>query len=320
MQGWLEGVWAAVPTPFRDDGTLDLSGISGNVLHFSDVLQLQGIYCNGIMGEAWSLDCPERMRILDTTLAAAAGKLRVGVVTTHHSLGETVSLSRHAERAGADHVILTRPRAPLSDPELRDHVLRVAEVVSVPVVLFDGSGSSFSTELIHRLACDDRSIAAVKVASSHARSVKIRAACGDSITITDPLEENWLGNLTRFQLHTLYADPEPYLFQSAGELPIRDYHAAFSRGDTAKAQRIRDRLQPLRDVYNRWIMGPLKRDLSPVAALKVWCEEMGLAAGPVRPPLHPLSDGDRTALRQQLKEAVAASGSGGCSTQTSHLE
>jgi hypothetical protein len=58
--GWPQGIWAAVPTPFLADQSLDLDGIARNVRHFRDALGLAGIFCNGLMGERvrLSLDSP----------------------------------------------------------------------------------------------------------------------------------------------------------------------------------------------------------------------------------------------------------------------
>ena len=40
---WPQGIWAAVPTPFLADESLDLEGIAHNVRHFRDGLGLAGI-------------------------------------------------------------------------------------------------------------------------------------------------------------------------------------------------------------------------------------------------------------------------------------
>jgi 4-hydroxy-tetrahydrodipicolinate synthase len=59
-ESWPQGLWSAVPTPFRADQSLDLEGMAHNVRHFRDVLRLAGVFCNGLMGEGWSLSTAER--------------------------------------------------------------------------------------------------------------------------------------------------------------------------------------------------------------------------------------------------------------------
>jgi 4-hydroxy-tetrahydrodipicolinate synthase len=300
-------MWAAVPTPFLADGRLDLAGLRRNARHFVDHLGLDGIYCNGLMGEGFSLDVSERRAALDAILDAVGGRAAVGVVVTHHSHAETLLLARHAERAGAHHVVLARPRAPLSDAELHDHVVAIAEAISRPVVLFESGapGLGFGMAVTVRLATEG-AIIAVKAANEVRAAARLRKACGDRILVIDPREENWLTNMRRFGQSALYADPEPYLYQTSESQPIRAYGAAFERNEPVEAQRISAALAPLRRVYNRWILRPLEKGIAPNAALKAWCELIGLAGGPVRPPLRPLTEKRRLALEADIRLAMGS--------------
>ncbi|MEQ9122884.1 MAG: hypothetical protein RIM80_10010, partial [Alphaproteobacteria bacterium] len=65
----------------------------------------------------------------------------------------------------------------------------------------------------------------------------------------------------------LYADPEPYLYQAAGDRPIHGYRDAVRAGDWATAHALRQSLAPLRAVYDRWIIGRLDRGRSPLPGL-----------------------------------------------------
>jgi len=302
----IEGIWAAVPTPFLADCTLDLAGIRSNARRFVDDLGLAGIYCNGLMGEGWALDVSERQAALDAIIETVGGRAAVGVVVTHHSHAETLTLARHADRAGAHHVVLMRPRSPLSAAELHDHVVGVADAVSRAVVLFESAiaGLRFGRPAIVRLAREG-AILAVKAALEVEETNRLREACGERILVIDPREDNWLANLRRFGQSALYADPEPYLFQTRASQPIVAYGKAFGRGDLAEARRLRATLDPLRGVYRRWILRPLGRGLAPNAALKAWCELLGLAGGPVRPPLKPLGRTKRFALEADIRSAAS---------------
>lgn len=300
-------IWAAVPTPFRPDGGLDLDGVAHNARHFADSLGLEGVFCNGLMGEGWSLDVDERRSVVEAIVGATGGRLRVGVVVTHHALSETLALARHAGGAGADHIVLMRPRGPFSDDELIGFVEAAIQAAGLPGVLFEASapGMSFGASVVERLARAGR-IVSVKATGGSKAVAALRRACGDAVVIADPHEECWLDTLLRHDLRVLYADPEPYLFQHAGARPIADYYDAYRRGDVAGAAAISRSLEPLRRIYDRWIIGRLDRGLAPNAALKLWCARLGLAAGPVRPPLAPLAAADRQALEAELTEAGIA--------------
>lgn len=304
---FLDGIWAAVPTPFSADGRLNIRGIVSNARHFADTLALEGIFCNGVMGEIWSLSLAERKAALEAHVAGAGGKLRVAVVATHHSLIETIDLSQHAARSGADHVVLFRPDGLFCADELHDYVVAVCDQADVPVVLFDSAAQNdgYPSEVIRRLAEADR-IHGVKCTRNADAIVKLRMECGDVVTVTDPYEAHWLENLVRFDLRTLYADPEPYLFQIEDCQLVRDYFAAYQVGQTDSALAKFRRLEPLRQVYEEWVLEPLRRGAPLNAALKHWCGRVGIAAGPVRAPLRPLHASEERSLDEALTAAFAA--------------
>lgn len=299
--GWLRGIWAATHTPFLADGEVDRTGIRRNARHYCDAIGLDGIFCNGLMGEGWALDSGERRLILDDLLDEIGGDIGVGVVVTHHSERETLDLARHAERSGAHHVVLMRPNAPLSDDEVLAHIQNVAAATDLPIILFEAGahGRRFGERVI-RASAERGAIAAVKAVQGIEAAARLRECCGGTITVTDPVEENWLTNFLRFDLGVLYADPEPYLFQRPGDHVIRRYFRAAEKRDIGQAWRIHSQLEAVRRVYNRWILWPLNNGFPPNAALKLWCETMGLAAGPVRSPLMALSREKSSMLKAEL--------------------
>src|SRR5215218_3275000 len=77
--GFLDGIWAAVATPFEANGALDPKGIERNAHTYGRTLGLDGIFCNGLMGEGWALSADERRLALEATLSGCVGHLRVGV-------------------------------------------------------------------------------------------------------------------------------------------------------------------------------------------------------------------------------------------------
>lgn len=305
--GWPEGIWAAVPTPLRPDETIDFRGITHNVAYFRDALGLAGVFCNGLMGEGWSLSGTERRQILEATVEAAGGALPIGVVTTYGSISETLDLSRHAVACGADHIVLMRPAGLFSVEELADFVRMVSDAAEGRIVLFDSEAQSggFPAEIIRTLAKEHR-IHAVKCTRDGDAIAALRAEYGGLVTLCDPYESHALANLTRFDQRVLYADPEPYLYQTQDSRLIRRYFDDHSHGNFDSMMEQHARLEPLRRVYARWIQTPLMRGRPINAALKHWCRRLGLAAGPVRRPLHDLTETQAAALDSELDAAYEA--------------
>ena len=246
----------------------------------------------------------ERRQIVETMLGAADGALPIGVVTTHASVPETLELSRHAVASGADHIVLMRPAGLFANEELADLVRLVSDAVASRIVLFDSAAQSggYPSSVIRQLANEGR-IQAVKCTRDADAIAALRAECGDVTTICDPYESHAMLNLIRFDQRVLYADPEPYLYQTPSSQLIDGYFEDYSRGDPVAMVERHARLEPLRRVYEHWIQTPLMRGQPINAALKHWCRRLGLAAGPVRSPLRQLTAIQASALDAALDEA-----------------
>jgi 4-hydroxy-tetrahydrodipicolinate synthase len=95
----------------------------------------------------------------------------------------------------------------------------------------------------------------------------------------------------------------PFLIQVPGYTPMRDYTELALAGDLAGAKAIRDGIEPLRAVHERWIREPwLKHHIMPIAQIKAWCDMIGMVGGAVRPPLLPLSSAEIAAMRTDLEQ------------------
>ncbi len=299
------GIWAAIHTPFRQDGTLDVEGIRKNTRMYVEDLELKGVFFCGLMGEHWSLTLGERKLFVETLSKAAAGQLGMAPNCTHHSLAETIELVRHARDAGCHYATIMNPATcPRTEEALLEYFHAVCSATDIGIIVFNtpAPGYMLSPQLLARI-CDLPNVKGIKAAGDDADRIAVRNACGAKVVVSDPMEEHWLENLAVHRQTLLFADPEPYLYQRAGHHPIADYYAQYLRGDLPGFRRAFEELAPLRTIYNRWIMGPLRAGRPPSAALKVWAGAMGLAAGPTRTPVRALSSAEGTALMNDLQAA-----------------
>lgn len=294
-------IWAAIPTPFTASFALDEEGLRRNVRRYVSV-GLRGVFCNGLMGEVWALSHEERRRVLEVLVDEGKGQLGVSVVVTASSLQETLELGAHAKRAGATHAVLMVPTAgPRSDEQQLAYFRHVCERLDMPVVIFNAAtaaGSPLKPEVFSKL-CELPQLKLLKT-TAYAENEVLRQAARNGVMVSDPLEEHFFVSYTQYAQRILYADPEPYLYQAPGSRPVEDYIAALDVGADAKARETADALAPIRCVFNKWIMDPLGRGHMPCAALKYWCDLIGLAGGMVRPPLQVLSDDAKRQLRADL--------------------
>src|SRR5947209_16126063 len=105
----LHGIWGAVPYPFTPDDELDEAGFRRNIRYCIDNKLLDGIYCGHFMSEFWSLTTEERKRAAEIVVDECKDHIPVMVHTGHTSVKESVELSHHAERIGADYLAVGNP-------------------------------------------------------------------------------------------------------------------------------------------------------------------------------------------------------------------
>ncbi len=136
------GVVASSVTPFAADGTIDLERIPPHI----DWLigeGVAGISPLGSSGEFFALESADRMRVAEASLEANAGRVHSMVGTHHYSTRIAIELSRHAERAGADSVLIVPPYYGLPTPEgVLTHYRRIAEAISIPIVLYHNAAGT----------------------------------------------------------------------------------------------------------------------------------------------------------------------------------
>src|SRR5262245_31213467 len=300
------GVWTAITTPFTADGELDEAGLRHNMRHITDGLHVEGVFCTGVMGEFWSLTKEERKRAVEIVVEEARGKCRVIAHTAHSSARETVELTLHAQEVGADYAIFINPYyPPAQEGGIYDWFTFVSARVDIGMWMFDAgySGYHFSPELTARIA-DLENVCGIKLGAPIEHYAAVKRLCGDRIVMSHPSEGDWVMLMRDYGQQVHNPSPAPYLLQTPRYLRIREYTAAGLAGRFDEAAAISRELDPLRALYEKWMAGPWARErVVPDAYLKAWSELLGMAGGPVRPPLPQITEAERAELRADLERA-----------------
>jgi 4-hydroxy-tetrahydrodipicolinate synthase len=305
-QAQFRGIWASITTPFTADLAVDEAGLARNMRHLTDALHVDGVFCTGVMGEFWSLTKEERKRVVEIVVAEARGKCRVIAHTGHHSAHETIELTRHAEAAGADFVILMTPYyPPANDRMLADWFAFVAERVDIGVWLFDTPFSgcpAIAPATTARIAEIDN-ICGAKIARPLDHYLEVKRLTRDRIVLSSPSENDFLMLMREHGQKVHQSSASPYLLQTAAWQPMREYTELGLQGRFAEAAARSAVLGPARAVQRKWLHEGWHRDrIIPIAAIKAWSELLGLAGGPVRTPLLALSNQERTELCADLAQ------------------
>ena len=135
----IEGMFAAVPTPFYSDERLYPRKLEANVARYSRSL-LAGMVLLGSTGEAVELNDTESREVLKTAAdAAAADKVLIAGIG-RESVKATVELAEFAAECRYDAVLVRTPTyyAPLMSKPAVEHYFRsVADRSPLPVLLYN---------------------------------------------------------------------------------------------------------------------------------------------------------------------------------------
>jgi 4-hydroxy-tetrahydrodipicolinate synthase len=148
------GVHTVLATPFGPDEAVDEASVA-SLVEYAVGAGVRGILVLGVLGEADRLADGERELVERRALEAAAGRVQVTVGVTHAATVVTAERARSAERAGAAAVMVAPPPGSRAGPALREHFRRVADAISIPLVVQDhpaSSGVRLPVELIAGLA------------------------------------------------------------------------------------------------------------------------------------------------------------------------
>jgi dihydrodipicolinate synthase/N-acetylneuraminate lyase len=167
----ISGALAAAATPLRDAGAaVDEDGF-GPLVGFLAAAGLDGLLALGTTGEGILLSAPERKRVTELFVEAAAGKLQVAVHCGAQTTADTVSLAAHAAEAGVEAVaVIAPPYFPLDDRALLAHFTAAARACApVPFYVYEferTSGYAVPRHVIDELRGLAPNLAGMKVSDA----------------------------------------------------------------------------------------------------------------------------------------------------------
>lgn len=187
-EGLRTGIYPIAPTPFLENGDLDLDG-QKRVLDCMIDQGVDGICILANYSEQFLLADTEREALLDLAMSHVAGRVPVIVTTSHYSTRIAVERARRAAAAGAAMLMLMPPYhgALLKADEkgTYEHFQAVAEAVDIPLMVQDAplSGVTLSVPFLARMARELPTVRWFKIETPMA-AAKLRAlieAGGDAI-------------------------------------------------------------------------------------------------------------------------------------------
>ncbi len=169
------GVFTALITPFTKYGLVDQDALK-DIIEFQIASGVDGLVPCGTTGESPTLSHSEHDRVIADTVAISDGRVPVIAGTGSNATSEAVRLSRHAEAAGVDALLLVNPyyNKP-TQKGLYLHFRTIADSVKIPCIVYNikgRTGVNVETDTLVKLANDCPNIIAVKEASGSLEQMK----------------------------------------------------------------------------------------------------------------------------------------------------
>ncbi len=134
------GIVPPVITVFDSEGEIAEENTKKFIQHLIDE-GVHGIFVAGSTGESALMTMKQRKKIIDIGVESARGKVPLFAGTGHNATRITVELSKYAQEAGADGILVSLPHYPKPTQEaLYHHYQTVAEEVNIPVFVYNWPG------------------------------------------------------------------------------------------------------------------------------------------------------------------------------------
>src|SRR5271168_633485 len=284
------GSFTALVTPFKN-GSLDAAAFRG-LVSWQIAEGTHGLVPVGTTGESPTLNHDEHKRVVEWCIDEAKGRVPVIAGAGSNSTLEAIELAEHAEKAGADAVLVVTPYYNKPTQEgMYQHFKAINDAIAIPIIIYNippRSVIDMSVDTMARLY-ELKNIAGVKDATANVvRVSQQRAALGPDFNQLSGEDATALG----FMAHgghgciSVTSNVAPRLCSG--------FQAACLKGDYASALTFQDKLMPLHTaLFIETNPAPAKYALSLV----------GKCAETVRLPMVPVAEKTRAAVRDAMVHA-----------------
>jgi 4-hydroxy-tetrahydrodipicolinate synthase len=284
------GSFTALVTPFKN-GSLDEKA-------FRDLVDWQiaegtnGLVPVGTTGESPTLSHDEHKRVVDWCVAQVKGRVPVIAGAGSNSTKEAIDLAQHAQKAGANAVLIVTPYYNKPTQEgLYQHYKAINDAIGIPIIIYNIPGRSvvdMSVDTMKRLF-ELPNIAGVKDSTaSVVRVSQQRAELGEGFNQLSGEDAMALG----FNAHgghgciSVTSNVAPRL--------CAEFQGACLKGDYAAALKLQDKLMPLHTA--------LFIEANPAPA-KYALSVLGRCADTVRLPMVTIAEKTKAAVRAAMVHA-----------------
>jgi 4-hydroxy-tetrahydrodipicolinate synthase len=284
------GSFTALVTPFKN-GSVDEKAFR-ELVDWQIAEGTKGLVPVGTTGESPTLSHEEHRNVVEWCVDHARGRVPVVAGAGSNSTKEAIDLAQHAEKAGADAVLVVTPYYNKPTQEgLYQHFKAINDAIGIPIIIYNippRSVIDMSVETMKRL-WELKNIAGVKDATANVvRVSQQRAAMGPDFNQLSGEDATALG----FMAHgghgciSVTSNVAPRL--------CAEFQDSCLKGDYASALKVQDKLMPLHTA--------LFIETNPAPA-KYALSLLGKCAETVRLPMVAVAEKTRAAVHEAMVHA-----------------
>lgn len=289
-----DGLLSFPVTAFTQDLALDEDAYREH-LNWQARQGVAGLFAAGGTGEGFSLSGEENARVVRLAVEEAGAHVPV-LGSAGGSTSQAVANAQAAEAAGCQGLLLLPPYLTECDQQgLQAHVDAVCSATDIGVIVYNRANAVYSAETVARLAEKHENFIGFKDATGDIEAVtKVVAANGDRLFYLGGLPTAETFALPMLQLGMSTYSSAMYNFVPEFAL---EFYADVRRQDRAAVtEKLTRFVLPYLEIRDR-VKG------YGVSIVKGGLKAVGRDAGPVRPPLQDLTEGDLQDLRDLIDAA-----------------
>ena len=288
-----KGSNVALITPFKNNSLDEEAYIK--LIHFHMDNGTSGLVPAGTTGESPTLNHDEHQRVIDLCINESSGKIPVIAGTGSNSTEEAISLTSHAEKAGANGALIVTPYYNKPTQEgLYQHYKAINDKCGIPIIIYNIPGRSVIDMTVDTMArlFELKNIVGVKDATGDLDRVdqQLSKMGKEFIQMTgndeNAFEFNKRGGVGAI---SVTANIAPKLCSDFQKLSVSK-----DENDIIEAKKLDSILQPVHDAMF------VESNPSPV---KFGAKLMNLCDDEVRLPLVKATDGAKTIIKKALESA-----------------
>ena len=285
----LRGIYPALPTPMTASGEVSYAALK-ELVDFVIGQGVDGLYICGSTAESFHLSEDERMKIAETVLGQANGRVNAIVHTGAGGTGAAVRLSKHAKANGADAISSVPPiYFKYTTEEVIDYYRDLIEASDMPLVVYNipaFTGINMTTGAARELFKHPR-VVALKHTNTNMYELERVLAHNPALIALNGYDEAFLSGLSMGAAGMIGSTVN---FMARKFIALRD---AFLAGNHGEALRLQGEVNEIVETLV---------EVGVFNAVKYALTLRGVDCGSCRRPFKPLTDAGKKQVKTVLEK------------------